>query len=85
MCSVIKLQGKIKPSALKVAIGYRGISQTKLCKNVKGLSQSNLSKFLNGYYGCLSEEKLKQIMEYLEFPFEFLYKEFKPFKSSLRL
>jgi hypothetical protein len=59
---VIKLCSEIKPSALKVAMGYRGISQTELCKNIKGLSQPNLSKFLKGYHGVLSEEKLKQII-----------------------
>ena len=71
---IIKLKSDINPDALKVAMGYRGITQSKLCKEVKGISQPNLSKFLNGYFGCLSEEKLKIIMEYLEFPFEFLYK-----------
>lgn len=75
--SVIKLTSEIKPSALIVAMNYRGISQTELCKNIKGLSQPNLSKFLKGYFGCVSNEKLKEIMEFLNFPFEFLYNEFK--------
>jgi len=71
---IIKLKSEINPDALKVAMGYRGISQIKLCKDIKGISQPNLSKFLKGYFGCLSEEKLKIIMVYLDFPFEFLYK-----------
>jgi len=79
---VIKLKSDIKPSALKVAMGYRGITQTELCKNINGLSQPNLSKFLKGYYGCLSDEKLKEIMEYLKFPFEFLYNDFPPLQTS---
>ena len=79
---VIKLNSEIKPSALKVAMGYRGISQTELCKNINGLSQPNLSKFLKGYHGVLSEEKLKDIMTYLNFPFAFLYHEFRELKTS---
>lgn len=69
---VITLGQEYNPKALKLAMGYRGISQTKLCKDIKGLSQPNLSKFLNGYHGCLSENKLKEIMIYLEWPFDFL-------------
>jgi len=71
---IIKLKSEINPDALKFAMGYRGITQSKLCKNVNGISQPNLSKFLKGYFGCLSEEKLKIIMLYLDFPFDFLYK-----------
>jgi transcriptional regulator with XRE-family HTH domain len=82
---VIKLCSEIKPSALKVAMGYRGISQTELCKNINGLSQPNLSKFLKGYHGVLSEEKLKEIMTYLNFPFAFLYREFRELKTSASL
>lgn len=77
---VIQLKSEIYPSSLELAMGYRGCSQTKLCKNIKGISQPNLSKFLKGYFGCISESKLKEIMDYLEFPFEFLYKELKPIK-----
>lgn len=79
---VIQLSSNIKPNALKVAMGYRCITQTELCKNINGLSQPNLSRFLNGYYGCLSVEKLKIIMEFLNFPFEFIYQDFKPLKTS---
>jgi len=82
MENVFYLKSEIKPSALKVAMGYRGVSQTKLCKSVGGLSQPNLSKFLKGYYGCISEYKLKDIMLFLNFPFEFLYKDFPPIQTS---
>lgn len=71
---IIKLKSDINPDALKLAMQYRGITQSKLCKEVKGISQPNLSKFLKGYFGCLSEEKLKLIMVYLNFPFDFIYK-----------
>ena len=67
----------IYPFALETAMGYRGISQTELCKNIKGLSQPNLSKFLKGYFNSISEIKLINIMEFLDFPFEFLYKDIK--------
>jgi transcriptional regulator with XRE-family HTH domain len=73
---VIKLKSDINPNALEVAMGYRGVSQTKLCRDIKGLSQPNLSKFLKRYYATISEEKLKEIMKYLDFPFDFLYKNF---------
>ena len=79
---VIKMTSEIKPSALKVAMGYRGVSQTELRKNIKGLSQSNVSRFLKGYYGAISEMKLKEIMQYLNFPFEFLYNDFPPLQTS---
>jgi len=77
---IIKLKSDINPIALKTAMGYRGITQSKLCKNIKGLSQPNLSKFLKGYYGCLSEDKLKDIMTFLNWPFEFLFKDIKEIK-----
>ncbi len=70
----------IYTDSLKFAMDYRGISQTVLCRNIEGVSQSNLSMFLNGYYGCLSKDKLKQIMNYLNFPFEFLYRQVKQVK-----
>lgn len=71
---IIKLTNDINPYALKVVMGYYGISQSELCKNIKGLSQPNLSKFLKGYFGVISENKLKEIMNYFDWPFDFLYK-----------
>lgn len=49
---------------------YRGVSQTELSKAVQGLSQSNLSKFEKGL-GGLSEEVLKRIFDFLNFPISF--------------
>jgi predicted XRE-type DNA-binding protein len=69
---VITLDKEFNPKALKLAMGYRGISQTKLCKNINGLSQPNLSRFLNGYIHVISKEKLQEIMIYLDWPFDFL-------------
>ena len=83
--TVFKLESDYKlvqPSALKIAMGYRGIRQTELCKNIKGLSQSNLSKFLKGNKNTISDVNLKKIMIFLGFPFDFIYKEFKPIKTS---
>ena len=73
---VIKLKSNINTSALEFAMGYRGVTQSKLCKDIQGLSQPNLSKFLKGAFGCISECKLKEVMIYLNFPFEFIYKNF---------
>ena len=78
--SLIILHPTVNPFALQTAMGYRGFSQSKLCKEIKGLSQPNLSRFLKGYINSLSIDKLKEIMLYLEFPFEFIYKDIKPIK-----
>lgn len=63
---------KYNSFALETAIGYRGLSQTKLCNNIKGLSQSNLSKFLKGNVDIISEGKLIDVMNFLDFPMSFL-------------
>lgn len=76
----IMIHPTVKPFCLKTAMDYRGYSQSKLCKEIQGLSQLNLSKFLKGNISVLSIEKLKEIMVFLEFPFEFLYKDIKPVK-----
>lgn len=82
----LKLDFKlIQPSALEIAMRYRGYNQTELSKKIEGLSQSNLSKFLKGNRNYLSDEVLKKIMTFLDFPFDFLYKEFKPLKTSLTI
>lgn len=70
----IHIKPEINPSQLVIARQYRGYSQTELCKHIKGLSQPNLSKFEKGYWGCISEEKLSEIMIFLNFPYEFLYR-----------
>lgn len=73
----------INPNQLKIAMNYRGYNQVKLAKNFKGISQSALSLFLKGERNRISLDKLKLIMEFLDFPMEFLYKNIKPVKSSL--
>lgn len=75
----------VNPFALKTVMGYRGFSQSKLCKEVEGLSQPNLSRFLKGHINSLSIDKLKEIMSFLYWPFDFLFKDIKPVKSSLQL
>lgn len=81
--TVIKLKKYPQPSALRVAMNYRGVSKKKLSSNIEGLSISNISNFLNGKIFSISEEKLKEIMIFLDFPFEFIYKEFKPLNTSI--
>lgn len=86
--TVFKLESDhklIQSSALKVCMGYRGYNQSELSKKFKGLSQPALSRFLKGEINVISEEKLKDIMIFLDFPFQFLHKEFKPLKTSLNL
>lgn len=56
---------------LTFAREYRGLTQTALAAKVKGLSQSNLSKYEKGF-GGLSEKMLASIMSALDFPMEFL-------------
>ena len=85
MGEVISLKTYVQPGALKVAMNYRGITRSKLAKSVGGISQASISNFLNGNIFSIPEEKLKEIMVFLNFPFEFLYKEFKPLKTSLDL
>lgn len=72
---VYRISSGINPNQLKLVREYRGYTQTKLCKNIKGLSQSNLSKFEKGLFACISEDKLREIMLFLDWPFDFLYKE----------
>ncbi|MEN9910177.1 MAG: hypothetical protein RLZZ540_3336 [Bacteroidota bacterium] len=55
---------------LTFAREYRSYSQTELADTIKGLSQSNLSKFEKGF-GVLSDDIQKKIIEFLDFPFEF--------------
>ena len=70
----------INPFALTTVRQYRGYTQSKLCKIINGLSQPNLSKFEKGCLGALSISKLQEIMEFFEWPFDFLYKDIKPIK-----
>lgn len=57
---------------LRMAREYRGYSQSELVKNIPGLSQSNLSKYEAGFTGMINDEKLKVIMQFLNWPFGWL-------------
>ncbi len=68
----ISLKDKInRGRQLKFSREYRQVSQSELCGQIKGLSQSNLSRFEKGL-GYLSDEVLKEIMAALNFPFKWL-------------
>ncbi len=82
---IVKFDSEIKPSALQLAMDYRGYTQNKLCAEMKDLSQPNLSKFLNGNSLIIPKEKLERIMIILDFPFSFLYNDIKPLETSLNL
>jgi len=82
---VIKLQGQVFPESLKIVMNYRQCSENKLVKNISGLNSVDLKSFLSGYYSAISEVKLKEIMLFFDWPFEFLQKDIKPVKSSLNL
>jgi transcriptional regulator with XRE-family HTH domain len=57
---------------LKFARQYRGYSQSELCIQIKGISQSNLSKYEKGFEGMLKENKITEIMKFLNWPIEWL-------------
>lgn len=57
----------MNPRQLTFVREYRGYSQTELSSNIKGLSQSNLSKFEKGV-GQLSDEVKQRIIDFLGFP-----------------
>lgn len=61
-----------KGMQLKFAREYRGYTQSKLCKEIEGLSQSNLSKYEKGFTGMLKDDKIEEIIKYLDFPIRFL-------------
>lgn len=58
---------------LTFAREFRGYNQTDLAAQISGLSQSNLSKFEKGI-STLSDELLKKIIEFLDFPVGFFSK-----------
>ena len=51
---------------------YRGYTQSKLCEEIKGLSQANLSKYENGFEGMLKDDKVAEIMKYLNWTVSWL-------------
>jgi len=76
---VIKLKSEINPFALETAMHYRGVSIGKLCKDMN-ISKFDLLDFFKGYYAVIPEQKLREVMKYLDFPFEFLHSNIKPIK-----
>lgn len=64
---------------IKFVRQYRGITQTGLCKKVKGLPQANLSKLEAGYINVVSDEKIKEIMIFFNWPLEFLDRKYSDF------
>tara|TARA_R110000744_G_scaffold378044_1_gene493704 strand:+ start:175 stop:420 length:246 start_codon:yes stop_codon:yes gene_type:complete len=61
---------------------YRKYSQSKLCKEIKGLSQANLSKYENGFEGMLKDDKVAEIMKHLNWPVEWLDRKHSTIYSS---
>lgn len=59
---------------LKFAREYRKYTQAGLCKCIKGLSQSNLSKYEKGFEGMITEDKIAEIMKFLDWPLGWLDK-----------
>ena len=57
---------------LRFAREYRGYTQSKLCKEIKGLSQANLSKYENGFEGMLKDDKVAEIMKHLNWTIKWL-------------
>lgn len=61
-----------KGRQFRFAREYRKYSQSKLCKEIKGLSQANLSKYENGFEGMLKDDKVAEIMKHLNWPIKWL-------------
>lgn len=59
-------------SQLRFVREYRGYTQSKLCKEIKGLSQANLSKYENGFEGMIKDDKVDKIMKHLNWNIEWL-------------
>lgn len=66
------IQSVNRGKQLRLAREYRGLNQKDLCSKVYGLSQSNLSKFENGFEGMIGDDLLKEILMFLDFPFDFI-------------
>ena len=71
-----------KGRQLRLAREYRQLSQGELCKQVSGLSQPNLSRYESGY-PTISDSKINQIMDILNFPLSWLDQHVGPLKTSL--
>lgn len=58
---------------LRLSREYRGVSKAELVKNIDDVSLLYISNFEDGY-NSLSDEKIDEIMKYLNFPLSFLDK-----------
>jgi len=76
------IQSVNRGKQLRFAREYRGLNQKDLCSKVHGLSQSNLSKFENGFEGMIGDDLLKEILMFLDFPFDFIDAVIPPVYSS---
>lgn len=65
---------KVNFRNLLLARESRGITQKKMAEDIKSLNQGNLSRMEKGLLN-ISEDILKQIAEYLDYPISFFYKE----------
>lgn len=72
---------QINPKQLIIAREYREYCQTELASNIKGLSQSNLSKYEKGIE-ILSDEILLKIISFLNFPAEFFARTISNFSEN---
>ncbi len=70
-----------KHTQITFAREYRGYSQSELASRIKGLSQPNLSKHEKGL-NILSEEMVLKIIDYLNFPKEWLLKNISNFSDN---
>ena len=61
-----------KGKQLKLARECRGYTQAQLADKIEGLSQSNLSKFEKGFEGQMKDSKLFDIMQFLNWPANWL-------------
>ena len=60
---------------------YRGYSQSDLASKIKGLYQPNLSKYEKGF-DTLSDDMILEIIDYLNFPKEWLFENISNFPES---
>lgn len=68
-------------SQITFARDYRGYSQSELATKINGLSQPNLSKHEKGF-DVLSNEMVLKVIEYLNFPKEWLFENVSNFSEN---
>lgn len=63
----------VYPKQLFFAMSVREKNRTDLVKNVKGVTYNKLKKFELCVPNVLTQKQLELIMEYINFPYKFLY------------